>query len=355
MQLENQKHLNLKIGDFQDPSPESFRRNMVESTNDPESDRYAPKHGIPALREQFALAETKDTGIPTTQDNILLTSGAWPALFACLSVLPCCRKVGFFSPYFFGFIDIVKGAGKAIWTLDLNQFLAGENLDQYFAKLEGCVFIHVCPHNPSGYVFTEADNEKIAHYCRKYNILVINDRVYKDLYDGHQSQSFRHYDPQCLEIWSVSKSCRMAGWRVGTITGLGAWFEQVKEYIAYSNNGLPTAIQKALVPVIELDRTDWRLEVARRRTFLSNELAKLGFGINDSKDLGTGFVWARLPKVFANAEDAAGWFEQFGVSVMPGTRCGVDGFLRLGLNYPTEDLQIAVERMSQALDAILDA
>lgn len=82
--------------------------------------------------------------------------------------------------------------------------------------------IIICnPGNPSGYLYTREELQKLAEIALKHDIVVISDEVYREyVYDGQQQVSmleFKELSENCIIIDSESKRYSMCGVRIGCL------------------------------------------------------------------------------------------------------------------------------------------
>ncbi|OMJ27591.1 putative aminotransferase [Smittium culicis] len=79
------------------------------------------------------------------------------------------------------------------------------------------------PHNPTGKVFTVEELTEIANLAKKYNLLVISDEVYENLYyDNTKHVSIASIDgmyERTLIVGSMGKLFSVTGWRIGWLIG----------------------------------------------------------------------------------------------------------------------------------------
>jgi len=96
------------------------------------------------------------------------------------------------------------------------------------------------PNNPSGYVYTRSDVQRIVHLCKEHNAWLVVDQTYCEfLYDDaqHVYACRKHSDfvyDKIVHVFSFSKIFGMPGWRVG--------------YLAYPKN-LADAMEKVILTV----------------------------------------------------------------------------------------------------------
>jgi len=347
--------IDLLIGDPQDASPAWFRDGLVDALARPEVDRYPDKSGSLRLRKELANDYARECGIELDpRTDVCVTSGAWDGIYGALRALELPGgRVGYFAPNFFGIPTVIAAAGMIPVPIQLS--VMGEPklyLADAFRHLD--VFIHVDPHNPTGRIFTHEENAAIADVCRWRGIKVLSDRVYKHLFDDTPPESFLTHEPEALEVWSFSKSYRMAGWRLGCLLGHGPWMARAHLRQASAGNGVVVATQLAATRFAggHGERETWRMELRSRRKRLTTGLTDLGFGVDPGGNRATNFIWARIPDRCASARELAACLAQTGVSLLEGGKCGADDdrHVRIALNFGVDVLSEALNRIGAALD-----
>src|SRR4029077_12439451 len=96
----------------------------------------------------------------------------------------------------------------------------------------------------------------------------------------------------CVEMWSMSKTYGMAGWRVGFVVGNAEIVERINLLNDHSRVGIFAPGQAATIAALEgpQESVAERVEAyARRRQVVADELAE------PIVCEGTFFVWLRLP------------------------------------------------------------
>jgi aspartate/methionine/tyrosine aminotransferase len=353
------KSIDLKIGDPKDAAPPELRQILARCSGHPITDRYPNKFGAPILHRAITKSYAKDHSVildPAT--DMCVTTGVWPAIVAALMArLPSQGKqIAYFAPCFFGFYQIFSELGMTPVPLDLGKFAQGTlDLDQIFAAMRGGILLLNHPHNPTGYIFSTSELKNLADVARCHDVAVVSDFVYKDLYEGSKPQSFLEFDDSALEIFGMSKSYRMAGWRCGYIVGHGEWMDRVKRIRSNLDNGVCTSTQIASAYLLRRQSglVKFRDSLNERRHVLITGLRSLEFQVNVPKaGIATNFVWAKIPFGLRSSDEAADRLNRFGVEVLSGKVCGSlgEGYLRFALNYPSEVLVTALSRIEQAVD-----
>jgi len=211
------------------------------------------------------------------------------------------------------------------------------------------------PHNPTTAVVEREFFEKIVDFCRDHGILVIHDFAYADLvFDGYEPPSFLQIPGAKdigVEMFSLSKSYSMPGWRVGFCVGnpqIVAALKRIKSYLDY---GMFQPIQIASIialngsyDCVEKIVTTYR----KRRDVLVNGLNRVGWEIEKPK--GTMFVWARIPESYrkmGSVEFSKMLIRKAKVAVSPGM-----GFGEYGDDYVRFALVENPHRIRQAIQGI---
>src|SRR4030095_4458889 len=159
------------------------------------------------------------------------------------------------------------------------------------------------PHNPTTTCVEIDFFKEIIRLASHHGTMVVHDFAYADLgFDGYKEPSILQvegWSEVAVEIFSMSKSYNMAGWRVGYCLGnrkmIGA-LARIKSYLDY---GVFQPIQIASIIALRECEEDTKKICAtyqRRRNLLVDGLKKAGWPVESPK--GSMFVWAPLPERF---------------------------------------------------------
>lgn len=216
----------------------------------------------------------------------------------------------------------------------------------------------VCyPNNPTGAVATAEFYADAVHFCREYDILLVNDMAYGTVtYDGFVSPTVLQQPggkDVCIEFHSLSKMFNMTGWRIAfalgnpdAVANLGKLKDNIdsKQFPAIAGAGA-----KALDTV---DNGGTFALYQKRRDILCDGLNALGWKVQKPK--ATFYIWAPVPTGFTSAAFASHLLQQAHVLVIPGNGYGSngEGFVRMSLtvkgDQDGERVQEAVRRISNA-------
>lgn len=189
------------------------------------------------------------------------------------------------------------------------------------------------PHNPTTGVVDRTFFEKLVGFCTEHHIMVIHDFAYADLvFDGYEPPSFLEIPGAKdigVELFSLSKSYSMPGWRVGFCVGnpqIVAALRRIKSYLDY---GVFQPIQIASIIALNgpYDCVEEIVNIYKeRRDVLINGLRRVGWKVQKPK--GTMFVWARIPEPFremGSLQFSKMLIEKAKVAVSPGIGFGQYG------------------------------
>lgn len=192
---------------------------------------YLPVQGLLELREAICSYFNDNVLVSNNIDSsqLLITPGTKQAFFLlklaltseCEILLPNPSWVTY-SPQ-----SLILGR-KLTWietTYDTNWKILPSNLEKYLEKqykIKGkqqSLLILNSPSNPTGIKYNISELIEIANICRKYNVIILSDEIYGDLYhDNDNDEYYSMYDlyPENIIITNgISKSFGAGGWRLG--------------------------------------------------------------------------------------------------------------------------------------------
>ncbi|MDI6853892.1 MAG: aminotransferase class I/II-fold pyridoxal phosphate-dependent enzyme [Deltaproteobacteria bacterium] len=208
------------------------------------------------------------------------------------------------------------------------------------------------PHNPTTMVVDLEFFKRIVEYAKKNEVWIIHDFAYADLvFDGYVAPSFLQVPGAKdvgVELFSLSKSYNMPGWRVGFAVGNQRLIYALTRIKSYLDYGVFQPIQIASIIALNGPYDCVKQIVAtykERRDALCRGLHNIGWRVEPPK--GTMFVWARIPKKFrhlGSIEFAKMLIREAKVAVSPGI-----GFGEFGDDHVRFALVENVHRTNQAI------
>ncbi len=214
------------------------------------------------------------------------------------------------------------------------------------------------PHNPTTRVVDEDFFKRIVEYAHKYHVYIIHDFAYADLvFDGYKAPSFLQVPGAKevgVELFSLSKSYNMPGWRMGFVCGNQRLVHALTRIKSYLDYGVFQPIQIASIIALNgpYDCVEQTVAVYKeRRDALCRGLHNIGWRVEPPK--GTMFVWGRIPKKFrhlGSVEFSMMCIREAKVAVAPGL-----GFGEWGDEYVRFALVENVHRTNQAIRGLRQA
>jgi 2-aminoadipate transaminase len=194
--------------------------------------QYAPRAGLPALREWIAGYLAAD-GARVPADSVLVTNGAKHAIeLVCRALLDEGDSVVVTRPTYFSAIPIIRSFG--VHFLEVGQDQGGLDVDELASVLAQLTrerqpmpkFIYNVSdfHNPTGVTMPLARRQALIELAVRYQIMIVDDSPYRSVrFEGEPIPSVKSLDPQDYVIHLGTFSKLLApGLRVGWAAGAPA-------------------------------------------------------------------------------------------------------------------------------------
>jgi alanine-synthesizing transaminase len=215
------------------------------------------------------------------------------------------------------------------------------------------------PHNPTTATIDLPDLQRLVDWARERDVVLVHDFAYSDTaFDGWTPPSILQCEgaKECaVELYSMTKSFSMAGWRVAFLVGnrevVGA-LAKLKSYLDY---GTFQPIQIAATVTLN-EAQDYPREVnavyESRRNALVEGLNRAGWPLPAPR--GTMFAWARIPEPYAemkSIEFAKHIITECDVAVSPGVGFGPEGddYVRFALIENEQRIAQAARQLRKGL------
>jgi alanine-synthesizing transaminase len=358
--------IDLGMGNPDGATPRVVVSKMVEATRNARNHRYSASRGIPRLREEITLRYRANYGVELDADKeAIVTIGAKDALAHLLFAVvgPGDVVVSPNPAYPIHQYGVIMAEGHAC-LLPLPspaEFLNRlEDLYRTATRQPKLILISF-PHNPTTTCVELDFFREIVGMASRHGTLVVHDFAYADLgFDGYKPPSILQVEGAkevAVEIFSMSKSYNMAGWRVGYCLGnprMIAALARIKSYLDY---GVFQPIQIASIIALRECEEDTRKICAvyqKRRDVLVTGLVRAGWPVE--KPRGSMFVWAPVPERYragGSLEFAKLLMEKALVAVSPGIGFGPlgEGFVRFALVENEHRIRQATRSIGKFLKA----
>src|SRR5437588_492769 len=212
-------HLELGEPDFHPAEPVVA---ALEKALRAGKDRYCTVAGIPALREELARYLDRTRNLQVDPKSIVIAPGCKIALFlALMSIIEPDDEVLYPDPGFPGYPSITAGFGGRAVPYELaerNQFQPDPN--EITAKITARTkaILTCSPNNPTGTVYSDAAQRRIAELAVQNDLYVLSDEIYARIIYSDRYISMLSYPgmaERTVIIDGFSKSFAMTGWRLG--------------------------------------------------------------------------------------------------------------------------------------------
>lgn len=356
LRSEGREILNLLEGEPDLPVPAKVRDATALALARGDT-KYSSASGLPELKELIVRKLKVKNGIAAAPEQIVVTNGAKQALYDALqSVCGPGDQVIVLRPYWVSFPESARLAGAEPVFVDTKAHqLDLEAIEAAVSGLTRAIIVN-SPNNPTGAVYSESSLRKLAKLAARRNILIISDEAYEDLvYDGRKHFSVGSCAPErTITVQTFSKSYSMTGFRVGSLAAPAPIAAAARRLHGHITGNVCTFAQRGAIAALGLGGK----ELEKRRAFyqkrrdLAYRLASRSFDC--VKPRGSLFVFGdarrHLGRRFESSSALAEHLlERVGVAVVPGSACGMEGFLRFSFTSPDAVLKEAFARIEEAL------
>jgi len=367
---------------------------------------YCPDEGYPPLLSALKDKLERENGLENP--HVMVTSGANQAYVNCVLTLldendpkGNISKCVVFEPYYFNHVMAVqsirggvgcggtaagdnaksiegllvgptnKGVPDLKWLRSqLEQNKYGEGSDNNLSGNSIRVVTLVNPGNPTGVSLPYEFLEEITKLTKEYGVWLVMDNTYEHFdvqkknklpnSDSDTGPEYPCFDEEhVINIFSFSKGYAMAGFRVGYIAlsskngeeGMGTHaYEQmlkVQDTIAICTTRIS---QMAALGALQAGR-EWVYDQVKT---LDVGRAAILEAISGLEEIiggdGAMYVMGKLPDGVDDQKFASSLVEHYGVAVIPGSFCGLPGWIRVCYsNLPPEDCKIAASRLQKGI------
>ncbi|MGE5943721.1 MAG: pyridoxal phosphate-dependent aminotransferase [Flavobacteriales bacterium] len=356
-------YLNIGQPDIKTPEValKAVRENTVEILS------YSKSEGSEVYRQKIA-AYYKKHDIHVSEKDIVVTTGASEALiFVFGSIMDPDDEVIVCEPFYANYIAFSVASGVHVVPIvsKIEDNFALPSIEE-FEKLitPRTKAILICnPGNPTGYLYSKEEIQKLTAIVKKHDLFLIADEVYREfIYDGNEHYSIMHeegLDDHAIMIDSVSKRYSMCGARVGCLVSKNKSVIQTVIKFAQARLSPPTYAQIASEAALDTPQSyfdDVIAEYIERRDTLITELQKIE-GIKVTKPKGAFYCVAELP--IKNSDHFAQWllehFDVNGETVMVAPAGGFYSTPGLGLNQIRIAYVLNKESLKKAVNIIKEA
>jgi aspartate aminotransferase len=294
-------HLNIGQPDIKTPQValDAVKNNTIETL------AYARSEGSEEYRAKLANYYI-DNNINVSANNIVITTGGSEALlFTIGSITDPGDEIIIPEPFYANYNGFSTASGvtvvPVISTIENNFALPKiEDFEKLITKKTKAILI--CnPGNPTGYLYSKEEIEKLKQIVLKHDLFLIADEVYREFtYDGLQHtsvMSLEGLEQNAIVIDSVSKRYSMCGARIGCIVSKNDTFIKTAIKFAQARLSPPTYALIASEAALDTPKSyfeEVKAEYVERRNTLIAELKKIE-GVKVATPKGAFYCVVQLP------------------------------------------------------------
>jgi aspartate aminotransferase len=312
-------HLNIGQPDIKTPqiALDAVKNNTLSVLE------YSRTEGSESFREKVAGYYAKNN-IHVAADDIIVTTGGSEALsFAMGSIADTDDEIIIPEPFYANYNGFATACGikvvPVVSKIEDNFALPPiEDFEQLITPRTKAILI--CnPGNPTGYLYSKEEIQKLARIVKKHDLYLIADEVYREFtYDDREHYSILQeegLDEHAIIVDSVSKRYSMCGARIGFLVSKNKELIATALKFGQARLSPPTYAQIASEAALETPQSyfdEVKTEYVARRNLLIAELEKIE-GVKVARPQGAFYCIAELP--IQDAEDFAQWLlEDFRVN-----------------------------------------
>jgi aspartate aminotransferase len=326
---------------------------------------YTPAAGTSALRAAIAAYVEATRGGRWTSEEIAVCHSTKHALSGAVQALvDPGDEVLLLLPAWVSYVEIVKLAGGVPVEVPARRDCGPD-----FAAIQAAITARTkavllnSPSNPTGYVWSKAEIERLGRICAERDLWLISDEIYRRLvYEGDPNPSPASLGAAVRErtvvLDGASKAYAMTGWRIGFVAApkpVAAAVTRLHSHLVGAPNTVSQAAYLAALKAPGAEPEEVARMVAQfdqRRRFLLDELARMGLEMPFPR----GAFYA-FPSVapYLDARGSVGFcqdlLEAESLALVPGAAFGVDTHVRLSYATSMEKIAEAARRLSRFLAA----
>ena len=359
-------HLNIGQPDIETPKvARDAVTNMTQRVIE-----YSHSAGNESYRRKLATFY-QGIGIDVDHTEMLVTTGGSEAItFALMSTVNPDEEVIVPEPFYANYDGFTVAAGVKVVpiTSHIESGFALPPMEEFekviTPKTRGIIICN--PNNPTGYLYSQEELERLGEIVRKNDLYLFSDEVYREFcYDGENhfsAMDLKGLEQHVVMFDSVSKRYSMCGARVGTLVSKNKEVISTALKFAQARLSPPSYGQVAGEAALETPASYFREvhdEYIERRDFMVEALNQMP-GVICPKPKGAFYTVVHLP--VDDADKFAQWilcdFDYNNQTVMMAPASGfysTPGLgkqeVRIAYVLKKEELALAMETLAEALKA----
>ena len=361
--------IGLGAGEPDFDTPDHIKEAAIEAINGGKT-KYTAVDGIAELKNAIIGKFKNDNGLDYQPGEILVSCGGKQSFYnLAQAVLNDGDEVLIPAPYWVSYPDIALLAGGKpviVTTTQAQSFkMTAEQLEAAITDKTRIVVLN-SPSNPSGKSYTLEELKALGEVLKNHpNVLIATDDMYEHIV--WTEEGFCNILNACPELYErtvvmngVSKAYSMTGWRIGYAGGPQPVIAAMKKIQSQSTSN-PTSISQWASAAALTGGNDCIAPMLsafkERHDFVVKSLNSMK-GVSCIESDGTFYAFPDMQAAIdANSEvsndvEFSSWvLDKAGVAIVPGSAFGTEGHIRLSFATSTENLEQAMSRMGDLLNA----
>ncbi len=367
LKAEGKDIIGLGAGEPDFDTPTHIKQAAIDALNRGFT-KYTAVDGTAELKQAIINKFQRDNGLDYVPEQVLVSCGGKQSFYnLCQALLNPGDEVIIPAPYWVSYPDIVMLADgePVIVTASMEQgfSISPEQLEAAITP-KTRLFVLNSPSNPTGRVYSHTDLAALGEVLRKHpHVLIATDDMYEHII--WTDEGFANLLNICPDLYDrtivlngVSKAYSMTGWRIGYAAGPAKLIKAMKKVQSQSTSNPTSIAQVAAQAALDGDQSCIQTML---KAFKERHAAVLQ-GLASIKDVevipsqGTFYSFPsfqkiidQMPGINDDVALAEHLLEKAGVALVPGSAFGSPGHMRLSFATSMEQLQMAIRRMSEAL------
>ncbi len=376
LEAKNRSPIKMSIGAPTVQPPKALKDVLLKAMDEPVH-TYSTSKGEPFFRQAVQQRMSERFGVDvdwaTETCSLLGSKEGLAAMFRAVitpKTEPMDKDIILIpDPGYASYVDAINIAGGTPYSMPLNpdnNYMP--NLRRVMQELNNRGYnpnnikalVINYPSNPIGAMATMDYFKDVVTFAREHNILIISDIAYSEMVfgDTEKPHSILEVDGAkdiAIEFHSLSKPYAITGWRLGFAVGNKDAVGMLGTVKSTMDSGIWKALQRAGAFAMTSPECAQFIQTMNKvyeanQQFMVAGFKKLGWpteALNVPK--ATFYFWIPIPPRFDNCDSfATQLLETSGIVVVPGTAFGPngEGYVRLSLVNPREELQEVLDRMT---------
>ncbi|MBT2582726.1 pyridoxal phosphate-dependent aminotransferase [Planococcus sp. ISL-109] len=351
--------INLGQGNPDQPTPAHIVKALQDAVEDPKTHRYSPFRGLGTLRKAAADFYKREYGVDIDPNlEVAILSGTKIGFVELpLALLNPGDSLLLPDP---GYPDYLSGAPLAdieFETMTLKQengYLPDYNDVSESVRERAKLMYLNYPNNPTGATANKTFFDETVQFAKEQGIAVVHDFAYGGIgFGGKKPVSFLQSEGAKevgIEMYTLSKTYNMAGWRIGFAVGNSKMIEALNLIQDHLFAGIFPAVQLAAAEALNGSQqcVDELVELyEKRRKTLVGECRRIGWEVEAPE--GSFFAWLPVPEGFTSVEFSDYLLDKADIAVAAGSGFGPggEGFVRVGLLVTEQRIVEAIQRIEK--------